>query len=351
MNTDYKFMKPYKLIFILVVLASILIPGYFVIYYWLSNQEIKLSSVLMNIFFSAIVTFSISIINYLTISYLQKKSPWQHNNYKRFLIELIFTSFNAALVISTTVLIFLLLFNHKDFPNLPLKATFFANIAIALIVNTIAVSIYEGITIFGHWKKALMETEQLKREKAESQYLALKNQVNPHFLFNSLNSLSSLIRFSPDKAVEFVDKFSKIYRYVLEMSDKMVVELREELDFLQSYYFLQKIRFGNNLEINININAEKLNYFVLPLSIQILIENAIKHNEISSDHPLKITVSDEQDFLVISNNLQQKINKENTTGLGLANLTERYKHLTDLEPVFFVKEEKYTAKIPLIKET
>jgi LytS/YehU family sensor histidine kinase len=231
-----------------------------------------------------------------------------------------------------------------------LLAGIYNNVTIAIIVNTIIVAIYEGQHMIRNWLHSLIEVEKLRREKAESQYSALRNQVNPHFLFNSLNSLSSLIRISPDRAIEFVDKFSKIYRYVLDVNDKILVELKQELDFLQSYYFLQKIRFGNNLVVEVNIDANKLNDFILPLSLQIVIENAIKHNEISSVKPLRISVFVEEEFLVISNNLQKKEVLEHSTGIGIANLQERYKHFTDLEPEFFIKGQNYYAKIPIIHE-
>jgi len=119
---------------------------------------------------------------------------------------------------------------------------------------------------------------------------------------------------------------------------------------LQSYYFLQKIRFGDSLTINVKIDADRLNDYVLPLSIQILIENAIKHNEVSSEHPMLIELVAENSFLIVSNNLQKKINLEEGTGIGLLNLKDRYKHITELQPEFIVTTEKYIAKIPLIKE-
>ncbi len=196
-----------------------------------------------------------------------------------------------------------------------------------------------------------MKLNNCGASELESKYAVLKNQVNPHFLFNSLNSLNSLIRISPEKAIEFVDKFSKIYRYVLDVNDKMVVELYEEVDFLQSYYFLQKIRFGVNLKIEVNIDAKKLNDFILPLSIQMLLENAIKHNEISMEKPLTISISADEDYLIISNNLQRKNVFEHSNGIGLANLKERYKHFTDAEPMFYYTDNSYIAKIPIIHES
>jgi sensor histidine kinase YesM len=343
-------MTRFRFIIICSILTTIFIPGYFVIYYLLTEHKVYLTEVLRGTIFTLIATVSIGIANTITIQYLQKKFPWQRENFKRFLVELAATSFNSTIIISIVVELFYIIFKDYDFSGYSKGVVFFINIVIALIVNTIAVSIYEGVSIFNQWKKTLLDTEQLKREKIESQYMALKNQVNPHFLFNSLNSLSSLIRVSPDKAIEFVDKFSKIYRYVLDVSDKMVVELHEELAFLQSYFFLQKIRFGENLNVEENIEVERLNDFILPLSIQILIENTIKHNEVSSEHPLKISLTIENNFLVISNNLQQKINMEDSNEIGLANLTERYKHFTDKAPEFYATQNQYIAKIPLLRE-
>ncbi len=341
-------MGKFRFIIALTLLAAIVIPGYFLIYYYLTEHEFYIASILRGVIFTIFVTLSIGITNTCIINLLQKKYPWQHNNIRRFITELTTTSLSAAIIISIILSIFYFAFKRYNIPGAAIYTVYFTNIVIALIVNTIAVSIYEGVYIFRQWKNALLETEKLKTEKAESQYAALKSQVNPHFLFNSLNSLSSLIRVSPDKAIDFVDKFSKIYRYVLDMNDKMVVELKEELEFLQSYYFLQKIRFGNNLEIDINIDATKINEFIPPLSLQILIENAIKHNEISSEKPLKIKIYVENNFLIISNNLQLKNAIESSTGIGLVNIKERYMHLTDEKVEFYMTNDNYIAKLPLL---
>jgi LytS/YehU family sensor histidine kinase len=162
--------------------------------------------------------------------------------------------------------------------------------------------------------------------------------------------LSSLIRISPEKAIDFVDKFSKIYRYVLDVNEKIVVELRDEMDFLQSFYFLHKIRFGENLEIIVEIESSYLSKLIPPLSLQILVENAIKHNEISGEHPLKIMIFVTAEYLVISNNLQLKKNMEGSTGIGLNNLTQRYEHLTEFKPKFYATHDEYIAMIPLLNE-
>lgn len=342
-------LKKYRFIIIITLIASLVIPGYYLIYYYLTRHGFFYTEVLQGLFFTVLVTIGIGSANMAFVKFLQKKYPWHHHNVRRFIIELFVTSFNSAAIISIFIVVFYFFFNDFNIHGEPTTTVFFTNIIIALIVNTIAISTYEGFYMFNQWKNALIESERLRSEKAESQYAVLKNQVNPHFLFNSLNSLSSLIRVSPEKAIDFVDRFSKIYRYVLEVNDKTVVELKDELEFLQSYYFLQKIRFCKNLEIETNINATKLNEFLPPLSIQILIENAIKHNEISTENPLKIDIYLENDFLVIANNLQFKNSMESSTGIGLVNLAERYEHLTDQKPSFYATTDKYIAKIPLIK--
>jgi len=177
----------------------------------------------------------------------------------------------------------------------------------------------------------------------------LKSQLNPHFLFNSLNVLSSLIKKDSDKAQNFVDEFSSVYRYTLDVIEKPVVELKEELDFAKSYLFLQKIRFDNAVDLEIKVDASKLNYFVPPLAVQTLLENAFKHNRASVDNPLNIRIYDEDNLLVIVNNLQPKIKGPDSKGVGLNNLNKRYELLGEEHPHFSVTEKEYVAKIPLIK--
>jgi sensor histidine kinase YesM len=315
-----------------------------------NNETLKLKTFVLNIIFTLIITASITSANLFVFEFYDKKFPHQRHFGKRMIIELLGTTTIASIVLTILYLPLEWLAGISNFFYDKSDYTYFKILIRIVTVNLIVSLFFEVYFVFTDWKKLLIESESMKRETAELQYMALKNQVNPHFLFNNLNSLSSLIRLSPDKAIEFVDKFSRIYRYVLDMSDKVVVELKEELTFLQSYYFLQKIRYGDSLTINVNIDADRLNDFVLPLSIQILIENAIKHNEVSSEHPMLIELVTENNFLVVSNNLQKKNNLAEGTGIGLVNLKNRYKHITELQPEFIVTTEKYIAKIPLIKE-
>jgi LytS/YehU family sensor histidine kinase len=218
------------------------------------------------------------------------------------------------------------------------------------VLDFILVAVYEGVYFFKQWKQSLLKTEKLEKEFLSSKFEALKNQINPHFLFNSLNTLSALIHEDVDKSEKFIDEFAKIYRYVLENQENIAVSLNNELAFVKSYLYLQQIRFGKSLDSEIKIDVSKLDYMIPTLSLQLLIENAIKHNKITKSDPLKIKIYNEEDYLVVENNLQLRDQKNDSTGIGLNNLKERYKLMTEHKPEFIVTEKSYVAKIPLIPE-
>ena len=167
-------------------------------------------------------------------------------------------------------------------------------------------------------------------------------------MFNSLNVLSGLISKDAGKAQQFIDEFSHIYRYVLETIEQPVSTLEKELDFMRSYLFLQQIRYGNDLSYAVNIPAYLLKLVLPPLSLQVVLENAIKHNIINESKPLKIEVFSKNNHLVVKNNIQPKISMGKSTGLGLKNLTKRYSMISTEEPVFSIDTNHYIAKLPLI---
>jgi LytS/YehU family sensor histidine kinase len=173
--------------------------------------------------------------------------------------------------------------------------------------------------------------------------------VNPHFLFNSLNVLTSLISVDPETAEKFTGQLSKVYRYVLEHRSDDLVQLSTELEFLKSYTFLLGIRFGDKLEVNYNIDNELLESKVPPLSMQILIENAIKHNIFTSRTPLIIDIfADEENYLNVVNNLQKREKNMESTGLGLINIANRYSYFTEKKTSFGIEDNSFVARIPLL---
>ncbi|MEE4284773.1 MAG: PAS domain S-box protein [Mariniphaga sp.] len=191
---------------------------------------------------------------------------------------------------------------------------------------------------------------KVQKENLQSQFEVLKQQVNPHFLFNSLNVLTSLIKIDPDLAESFTERLSKVYRYVLENKEKDLVSLSTELEFLNAYLFLLEIRFMKKLFIEIKIDKSYSDYQILPIAIQLIIENAIKHNTFSKAQPLKIEIFvDQQQRLNIINNLNVRETKLVSTGVGLENINRRYALVSDQKPEFIKTTEHFIAKLPLLK--
>ena len=197
-------------------------------------------------------------------------------------------------------------------------------------------------------KKTQVEAEQFKKESVEAQFEALRNQINPHFLFNCFNALSSLVYKDADVSAKFIAQLSVVYRYLLYNQEKKVVRLKEELSFIDAYFYLLKIRFGDNIIIDKQIRAEDENYFLAPATLQMLIENAIKHNVVSSRFPLHIHLFIEDHWIVVSNSLQEKQVKEDSTHIGLKNIQSRYAFLSDEEVKIIKTSSEFLVKIPLV---
>lgn len=219
----------------------------------------------------------------------------------------------------------------------------------AIFCTIMIIAIYESIYFMNELRTSVEEKEMLKRESLKAELNALKTQVNPHFLFNNLNTLVSVIPEDPKLAVDFVKQLSKLYRHILEVKDEQSILLKEELDVMRAYAFLLQTRFGSNLDVIINVPDEKLNRRIVPLSLQILMENAIKHNIVSSDKPLTIEVFAVNGKLVVSNNLQKKNQINESTGIGLDNIRNRYKLLGDGQVEVTENGSNFTVSIPLIE--
>jgi hypothetical protein len=220
--------------------------------------------------------------------------------------------------------------------------------AAAILCTLLVTAIYESIYFINELRKSVIEKEQLKRDSLQAQLNALRTQVNPHFLFNNLNTLSAVIPDNPSQAVNFVQQLSKVYRHILEVKDEQSILLKEELEVLESYAFLMKTRFGENLDISIRVAEEKLHQRIVPLSLQILMENAIKHNIVSSAKPLHIDISTEEGRLIVKNTLQKKNQSMESTGIGLDNIRNRYRLLGDRVVEVAEGPGSFTVAIPLM---
>lgn len=195
-----------------------------------------------------------------------------------------------------------------------------------------------------------LENETLRREALQSQFESLKNQLSPHFLFNSLTALKTLIRETPETAQNYVNNMSRALRYTLQRNEKRLVTLKEEMNFMDSYLYLIKLRYDTNLTVNTNIYEKYFSYNLPPLTIQTLVENAIKHNEISKEKPLIINIEAlDNEKLIVWNDIQLKITEEGGGGIGLTNLSKQYQLLIGEEISISNLNDQFRVEVPLIK--
>lgn len=221
--------------------------------------------------------------------------------------------------------------------------------SVSLILTIFILFMYESKYVFELVKEGLVRNEILSKQNAQAQLESLKNQVNPHFLFNSLNTLVSVIPESPDIAVRFTENLSSVYRHILEIKDKEIITLKEELNCINAYNYLLKIRFGDHIQIVYEKFDDTGGKYIIPLSIQLLIENAIKHNIVSSSRPLIITLTLNENEIVVSNNKQLKINPEKSTKIGLENINKRYSLLIKKRIKIEESDTIFSVRLPIVK--
>ncbi|WP_020600375.1 sensor histidine kinase [Spirosoma panaciterrae] len=223
-------------------------------------------------------------------------------------------------------------------------------ILLTAIINLIVNVVHESIYTFEQWDTALREADQLQQANLRSQLDGLKGQINPHFLFNALNSLSSLIEEDPEQAQQFIDEMSSVYRYMLRANETELATLDQELAFTRSYFHLLHTRHGDHLRLEEAISDQYYQHLIPPLTLQLLLENAVKHNVILPDQPLLIRIETSQDGkLIVQNNLQRKNSRMLSTKVGLANIVTKYKLLGEGDVAIEDEEPYFTVTIPLIK--
>jgi hypothetical protein len=311
-------------------------------HYWFFPKNILENSI-YSIFIGLVLAKGNELILYL----INKKYKWLENAGKIVLWGIIFTSLFSTIAIIVVNYLWYVKFMGNSFEDFQIITK---RIALSIIFSIILISVVShALIFFKNWKASLVNAEKLKREQLALQYESLKNQVSPHFLFNSLNVLISLIHKDSAKANAFIDQLSQVFHYVLDQKDKELVPLQAELDFVKNYIALQKIRFENSLNIEVNISPSE-NLYLLPLSMQMLVENAIKHNVVSENKPLQINISKKNDYIVVSNNLQKKNSRLSSSKIGLSNIKSRYEFLTHKPFIIEKSEEHFIVKLPLLNK-
>jgi len=228
-------------------------------------------------------------------------------------------------------------------------SVFFRHSDVDLFASGFIGTIYEASYFFEKWKDTFRQNEELRNQRIRTQFEVLQNQMSPHFLFNSLNTLTTLIAENQDLAIKFTEKLSEVYRYILQNKERELVSLEEELEFVNNYIYLFKIRFPENLHVTEEIDKKYYNLNIAPLTLQILVENAIKHNVVSKAHPLNIEIYIENGIsIVVKNNLQLKETLEKSTKTGLQNISRRYQYLGNRKIDIITTAKNYMVAVPLI---
>jgi len=297
---------------------------------------------------SVVMSFIIILGLFRLASLINKRYSWESSPGSRFYIQVVMVVAFIVLGVMILRLILNLVFASGGFIRLLdeiIVAVFF------FLFGLLVVFLDIGIILLNKWRFSLAEIERFKKENLETQYEMLRIQVNPHFLFNSLNTLSALIYQNQDTAANFVREMSSVYRYILEKRKSELAPLREEMDFTDSYRYLLSLRFDQKLIFEMDVSEICFDMFIVPLTLQILIENAVKHNIVSLKKPLTIRIFTENDKrLVVQNNLQKKPVTSYSSGIGLENIRSRLAFISGKNLIVIQSETDFIVKIPLISQ-
>ena len=333
------------IVLVVTIQVAVILYNHYSGYYELQHFQHFLTRLLRGSLLSLPAAFLIAYPDLIIINYLKTSAPWEKKALKRLLIQFSSAVLIAIIISSCFTLFANLLSPYKHH----LSNVLLNNALIFSAVNILLMSVLEGLIFSKESKHALQMAENLKEELSQMKFELLKSQINPHFMFNSLNVLSGLVSSDAKKAQLFIDEFSHIYRYVLETIEHSVSTLSKELDFMRSYLFLQQIRYGESLTYSVTIPASLMNHFLPPLSLQVVLENAIKHNIANESKPLHIEIFQEAFYLIVKNSIQPKVSIGKSTGIGLKNLQKRYAIISTLTPAFYVDGDFFIAKLPLIQ--
>jgi two-component system, LytTR family, sensor kinase len=295
--------------------------------------------------------------NRVLIKKARRKYPEIHQTRRRILYELVWCS----LVSLGLQVVYLWL--HKQSPDWQVNFTtseYIANFTASIFALAIVVILYEVVYFYRKWRENMVENAELRKEQVERQLEVLKSQINPHFLFNSLNTLSSLIQIDPQKADTFLEELATVYRYLLRKNSAELCILEDEVNFIKAYFHLLKTRYGESIQLQICVAEAMFRHQIPPLTLQLLVENAVKHNVVSAEKPLIVKIYSQSNELskyqttntklIIENNLQQKKNTIPSTQIGLNNILTKYQLLGFNSVEITQTADTFRVVLPLISE-
>lgn len=313
--------------------------------YLKADYQYNFSDLLHTIFKEYPATLFMVAASFFSMRYINKLYSWGENPLRRFCITLISLVGISVLI---TILLCLPKLRYFTIQELIDSGHLEAIFIVSLMVNAVLMGVVDVTLYYRKSHKKALNAEIIKKNKARFQYDQLKRQLNPHFLFNSLNVLDYLVHTDTNRASDFIKKLAGVYRYLLNKESDPVVTLKEEIEFAYMYIDLLKERFNEGLQIDIEIEPEFYSIQVIPCSLQLLIENATKHNIISSNSPLTIRIAIEGDFIVIENNLQLRLNSEESMGVGLKSIEIQYDTLFAKSIGILQTETNFIVKLPII---
>ncbi len=327
----------YKVNLGLIILVGILLSGVTLVGFGSESAR----DTLIGIGDGMIMTAGIWLGCMTIVGWLWNRYSWEIYPVKHLILEI--------LMITSYTLLYWFLINFLEIRfNLrqPAESLFF-DAFVTLLITYLITAIHELVNFYQQWRFHFSKSVRLEKDNIQAKYETLKTQINPHFLFNSLNSLTSLVDDNP-KAVEYIGNLSEFFRYMLSSRDKELVLVREEIQLLERYISLQKSRFRDSLAVEVGVPEKYYHFAIPPLVLQMLVENCIKHNIISKDKPLRVSVRAGENSVTVENNLQRKPGVA-STGQGLKNISERYRLFTTREVQVNETSSIFKVSIPLLK--
>ncbi|MDH8701521.1 two-component system LytT family sensor kinase [Dysgonomonadaceae bacterium PH5-43] len=348
--------------FIVIIVIALVYGLYRTMYLWYLTNDFFTLNNLISILSSVIVPLSIGFFGIKLFKGYSERPPEEQK--KRFIPTILLFFLGTIVITFLITFIFLPLFSHiiyavpflfnaidKEniiFPDfVELLGPFHFELIFSHSNFLILFIILPLFLLYNLWTQSINKEKKLQEENLKYKYRTLKTQINPHFLFNSLNTLSEIVYIDAKKADNYTQKLAGVYRFILDNEDVDLLPLTKELEFVKEYFSLQKERNEDKIVLNINIDNPQ-NYKIIPISLQILIENALKHNSASKEQPLTIDVFIEEGFIIVKNNLQKKTILDNSSGTGLANLKERAKLIMNKEMIIVQDNNQFVVKLPVI---
>lgn len=287
----------------------------------------------------------IAYVDYLLVKYIYSTKWFYNHLILRILFE--FIALSVLAILFAWIGSFPFKYNH-DWAEYIQLMFYGETVMPAITMNIFAITIIEFFVQNQQSKQREIEFERLQNDNLKMQYQQLKGQINPHFLFNSLNALVSLINKDPERATIYTQKLSEVYRYVLAHDRQDTLKVNDEIAFIRNYIDILHIRFDKGLQVEIDVSEQDLDREVSPMALQILVENAVKHNVVSASKPLSVAISTDGEYLTVINNVSPRSRVGNSTGIGLRNLSEKYKIIANKDMIVEKSQSQFIVKIPLL---